>query len=121
MNSIYSKRVLLAAPGSQSGKTTITCALLELLKEKGLEPLSFKCGPDYIDPMFHKKVLGIDSRNLDTFFAGTSGIRRIVAGCRDSYAVIEGVMGLYDGAGAERSFGQGVARNAVADAGFFRL
>ncbi len=97
----------MAAPSSQSGKTTITCALLELLKEKGLGPVSFKCGPDYIDPMFHKKVLGIDSRNLDTFFVGTTGIRRLMEDCRDGYAVIEGVMGLYDGIGADSMKGSG--------------
>ena len=88
---------MLAAPGSNSGKTTITCALLQALKERGLEPFSFKCGPDYIDPLFHKKVLEIDSRNLDTFFVGENGIRKIMSEIGDSYAVIEGVMGLYDG------------------------
>ena len=62
MIGIRSKRVLLAATGSNSGKTTITCALLHALKERGLAPVSFKCGPDYIDPLFHKKVLEIDKR-----------------------------------------------------------
>ena len=52
---------------SGSGKTMITCGLLELLRCEG-HPVSFKCGPDYIDPMFHRFVLGIPSRNLDTFF-----------------------------------------------------
>ena len=97
MNELCAKRVLIAASGSNSGKTTITCALLELLKREGLEPLSFKCGPDYIDPMFHKKVLGIESRNLDSFFSGSKGVRRILAEYGECYAVIEGVMGIYDG------------------------
>ena len=62
------KRIMLAAPKSGSGKTTITCALLELLKKKGEQVVSYKCGPDYIDPMFHEEVLHIPSKNLDTFF-----------------------------------------------------
>ena len=91
------KRVMIAAPSSGSGKTTLTCALLEVLKKRGLDPASFKCGPDYIDPLFHKKVLGIESRNLDTYFSGAQGVRDAVSGCSKKYAVIEGVMGLYDG------------------------
>ena len=61
-------RFMIAAPKSGSGKTMITCALLQLLKDSGKNILSYKCGPDYIDPMFHKKVLGVPSKNLDTFF-----------------------------------------------------
>jgi cobyrinic acid a,c-diamide synthase len=61
-------RFMIAAPKSGSGKTMITCALLQLLKDSGKNVLSYKCGPDYIDPMFHKKVLGVPSKNLDTFF-----------------------------------------------------
>ena len=64
-------RVMIAAPGSGSGKTMITCGLLELLRCEG-HPVSFKCGPDYIDPMFHRFVLGIPSRNLDTFFTAAN-------------------------------------------------
>ena len=61
-------RILLTAPASGSGKTLITCGILNLLKRKGLKVASFKCGPDYIDPMFHTTVIGTKSRNLDTFF-----------------------------------------------------
>ncbi|SEP99091.1 cobyrinic acid a,c-diamide synthase [Lachnospiraceae bacterium NE2001] len=97
MRYINSKRIMIAAPGSQSGKTTVTCALLEVLKNRGLNPLSYKVGPDYIDPMFHKRVLGIDSRNLDTYFSGDTGIKESISEAGDRYNVIEGVMGLYDG------------------------
>lgn len=58
---------LLAAPRSGSGKTTMTCALLMALKRRGCAPCAFKSGPDYIDPMFHRAVLGVESRNLDLF------------------------------------------------------
>ena len=58
-------RILIAAAKSGSGKTTLTCALLEALKSRGLSVRAFKCGPDYIDPMFHRAVLGVESHNLD--------------------------------------------------------
>ena len=48
-------RLLLAAPSSGSGKTTVVCALLQALKDRGLSPAAFKSGPDYIDPMFHRR------------------------------------------------------------------
>ncbi len=116
MGVLRSKRVMITAPCSGSGKTLVTCGLLELLKSRGLEPVSFKCGPDYIDPMFHRKVLGIESRNLDTFFAGADGIRSAVAACEDRYAVIEGVMGLYDGTGPESTEGSAYEIASLLDA-----
>ena len=61
-------RILLAAGASGSGKTLITCGLLQALVNRKLKTASFKCGPDYIDPMFHSRVIGTKSRNLDTFF-----------------------------------------------------
>ena len=91
------KRIMIAAPSSSSGKTTVTCALLQALADRGLDLVAFKCGPDYIDPLFHQKVLGVESRNLDTYFAGQEGIRRIMSSYGGRYAVIEGVMGIYDG------------------------
>ena len=69
-------RFMIAAPHSGSGKTSLTCGLLRLLQRRGLDIASFKCGPDYIDPMFHSKVIGTRSRNLDTFFTGEDGIFR---------------------------------------------
>ena len=94
-------RIMIAAPASGSGKTLFTCALLRLLQRKGFRAAAFKCGPDFIDPMFHKKVLGTPSRNLDLYMAGEEGVRRsFAAGCEDAdIAVIEGVMGYFDGTG----------------------
>ena len=94
-------RILIAAPGSGSGKTLLTCALLRLLGRKGIRAAAYKCGPDFIDPMFHKKVLGTPSRNLDLYLAGEEGVRRsFAAGCEGAQiAVIEGVMGYFDGTG----------------------
>ena len=94
-------RIMIAAPASGSGKTLFTCALLRLLERKGFRAAAFKCGPDFIDPMFHKKVLGTPSRNLDLYMAGEEGVRRsFAAGCAGAdIAVIEGVMGYFDGTG----------------------
>ena len=61
--------ILLAAPASGSGKTAAACALMAALQGKGMNVRACKCGPDYIDPMFHREVLGIDSINLDLFFS----------------------------------------------------
>lgn len=91
---------MLAANKSGSGKTTITCGLLGALKERGLNPCSFKCGPDYIDPMFHRNVLAIPSGNLDTFFTEDDVTRELFENeFSGDIAVIEGVMGLFDGIG----------------------
>ena len=94
-------RLMIAGSGSGCGKTTITCGLLRLLQRKGLRPSSFKCGPDYIDPLYHREVLGINSRNLDSFFSSESQLREnLCRGFRNGdIAVIEGVMGYYDGLG----------------------
>ena len=62
-------RILFAGLSSGSGKTAVTCACLRALQKKGISAASFKCGPDYIDPMFHQRVLGIPGENLDLFFA----------------------------------------------------
>lgn len=92
---------MIAAPKSGSGKTMITCALLQLLKDCGKNVSSYKCGPDYIDPMFHKKVLGVPSKNLDTFFTDEKTTVQLFLDKRadGDFAVLEGVMGLYDGLG----------------------
>lgn len=96
-------RIMLAAPKSGSGKTLLTCGLLEVLRRRGLNPIACKCGPDYIDPMFHRYVLGIPGRNLDSFFLPAEGVRKVLVDAvreeQAGIAVLEGVMGYYDGLG----------------------
>ena len=92
---------MVSAPASSSGKTAVTCALLTALQRRGLDPCAFKCGPDYIDPMFHRSVLGVESHNLDLFFTERAAMKNLF----DQWclgrgaAVCEGAMGLYDGVG----------------------
>ena len=92
-------RLLLCASASGGGKTTVTCAVLQALMDRGVNPVAFKCGPDYIDPMFHSEIIGAKSRNLDLFFLGADKTRYLLeqnsAGA--GLALIEGVMGYYDG------------------------
>ncbi len=92
-------RVMLAAPASGSGKTLITCGLLQALVNRQLNTASFKCGPDYIDPMFHRSVIGTPSYNLDTFFVAEDMARYLFArrALGADISVMEGVMGYYDG------------------------
>ena len=92
---------LVAAPCSGSGKTTLTCALLAALKRRRADPCAFKSGPDYIDPMFHRAVLGVESRNLDLFFSAPETVRTLYAkgAAGHGAAVCEGAMGFYDGLG----------------------
>lgn len=99
MKKINLPRIMLVGTGSSSGKTTVTIALLQALKEKGLNLTAFKCGPDYIDPMFHSKVMGIKSRNLDLFLCDHNSLHFLLGeNSRESdVAIIEGAMGMYDG------------------------
>lgn len=92
-------RLMLAAASSGSGKTTIACAILQALTRMGEHPVSFKCGPDYLDPMFHRQVLGVPSRNLDLFFSDEATAAYLLQKNSENFslAFIEGVMGYYDG------------------------
>ena len=92
-------RIMIAGTGSGCGKTTVTLAVLRAMQRRNIPLAAFKCGPDYIDPMFHKAVLGIPSRNLDLFFISEREVRgQIVRSIpQNGIGVIEGVMGFYDG------------------------
>lgn len=104
---------MLAAMGSGSGKTVVTCGLLAALKARGMSVQSFKCGPDYIDPMFHRQMLGAPSRNLDLFLQGEAGVRRTLSRQTAELALVEGAMGFYDGVkGTDRASAWAAAETA---------
>lgn len=94
-------RIMIAAPSSGSGKTLITCGILQALVNRGYKTASFKCGPDYIDPLFHSRVIGTRSGNIDTFFTDRETTRYLFGReAREAeISVAEGVMGYFDGLG----------------------
>lgn len=94
-------RILIAGTNSGCGKTTVTTALLSALRTRGIQLAAFKCGPDYIDPMFHRRALGLPSHNLDPYFSTGEQLRGQLAAAGDTLCVIEGVMGYYDGIGTD--------------------
>ncbi len=93
------KSFLIGAATSNSGKTTFTMGLLRALAKRGISVQPFKCGPDYIDTMFHKLASGNESINLDTFMASGNHARELFHkfGDKAGVSVVEGVMGLFDG------------------------
>jgi cobyrinic acid a,c-diamide synthase len=103
---------LIAAPTSGSGKTTIARGLMALLTSKGMKVQPFKCGPDYIDTMFHEAVCGRPSINLDTFMASPEHVRELFMhyGSDADVCIVEGMMGLFDGYDRERGSSYEIAR-----------
>jgi cobyrinic acid a,c-diamide synthase len=93
------KRIVIAAPHSGSGKTTLTLGIMDALKRRGLRVAPFKVGPDFIDPGYHRLVTGTTSVNLDGWMCGLGFVRDSFAHntAGAGIAVIEGVMGLFDG------------------------
>ena len=94
-------RIMIAGSGSGCGKTTVTCAILKALSASGLQVGAYKCGPDYIDPMFHSRILHAPSTNLDSFFFDENTLRALLTknAAGKDISIIEGVMGYYDGLG----------------------
>lgn len=99
-------RIMIAGTGSGCGKTTITCGILKALANRNIRTAAFKCGPDYIDTMFHTEIVGTNSRNLDSFLCGDNCVKHLFAknGKKAEISVVEGVMGLYDGIGNDGSY-----------------
>lgn len=91
--------LILAAPASGQGKTTVVCAVAAALRARGLDVRTFKAGPDYLDPTWHTAVTGRPSRNLDAWMTGADGVRATYARGAEGgdIAIIEGMMGLFDG------------------------
>lgn len=96
-------RLVIAAPSSRSGKTTVATGLMAALTERGLAVSPHKVGPDYIDPGYHALASGRVGRNLDAYLCGPDLVAPLFAhgarGC--DIAVVEGVMGMYDGASGQ--------------------
>jgi len=92
---------MIVGTNSGCGKTTVTCAIMKAFLNQGLKVAPFKCGPDYIDPMFHRHITGKPSVNLDLFFVAKDRLNWIMNNrLMDSdIGIIEGVMGMYDGIG----------------------
>ena len=92
-------RIMIAGTNSGSGKRTVVCGILAALKRRGMKAASLKCGPDYIDPMFHSQIFGIPSKNLDLYFTNADMAQYLMAeNAKDAFVtVMEGVMGFYDG------------------------
>lgn len=99
--------ILISAPASGSGKTAAACALMAAFLQRGLKVRACKCGPDYIDPMFHREILGIESQNLDLFFSEREQLAScyIRHGAEADLVITEGVMGYYDGMGIDTDAG----------------
>jgi cobyrinic acid a,c-diamide synthase len=101
---------LIAAPRSGSGKTTVTLGLLRALKRRGLVVQPFKCGPDYIDPAFHEAACGRPSYNLDSWAMRKETVSSLLNEAEDAGLIlIEGAMGLFDGAAAKGAWGIGAS------------
>jgi cobyrinic acid a,c-diamide synthase len=109
---------LIAAPQSGSGKTTVSLAIMAALARRGLTVAPFKCGPDFIDPGYHRVVTGRPSINLDGWMCGEEFVRRTFRAHTggQSVAVIEGVMGLFDGIGASSREGSSAQIAAITGA-----
>jgi len=112
---------LIAAPQSGSGKTTLCLAIMAALTRRGLAVMPFKCGPDFIDPGYHRAITGRASINLDSWMCSTEFLRQTFLSALASppsrsdnpIAIIEGVMGLFDGIGPSCSEGSSASIAAL--------
>ncbi|WP_242910586.1 cobyrinate a,c-diamide synthase [Actinomadura terrae] len=100
-------RLVVAAPASGSGKTTVATGLMAALRARGRRVAPFKVGPDYIDPGYHTLATGVRGRNLDPVMVGEQRIPALFAhgAAGADIAVVEGVMGMFDGGNAHDDFG----------------
>lgn len=98
------KGFLISAPMSGHGKTTVSAGLMAALVRRGLTVQPFKCGPDYIDTKFHRRVTGRESVNLDLFFADEQHLQELYSsyGSDADVCIVEGMMGLFDGYSKDR-------------------
>jgi len=113
------KGLVISAPASGSGKTTVTLGLIGALRARGLTVQPFKSGPDYIDPAFHRRAAGRDSFNLDSWAMGRAQIAHLIARTSDAdLAIAEGSMGLFDGVAQRGGCGNGASADIAALTGW---
>ncbi len=112
--------LIIAAPRSGAGKTTVALGLMRLLTRQGVPVQPFKCGPDYIDPGFHRAATGRASYNLDTWAMRSGLIAALIAraACGAQMVLVEGVMGLFDGAAGPGQTGNGATADLAALTGW---
>jgi cobyrinic acid a,c-diamide synthase len=112
--------LIIAAPRSGAGKTTVTLGLLRALRRRGHRVQPFKCGPDYIDPAFHEMAAGHPSYNLDSWAmsAGLIATLAATASTDTDISIVEGVMGLFDGAAARGQTGSGTTADLASHLGW---
>lgn len=115
---IRTPRLIVGGTHSGVGKTLISCLLARLFRDLGLRVRMFKCGPDYIDPSYHECASGQMSLNLDHWMLGQDClIESFAAACEGfDLAIIEGVMGLYDGVSADSNHGSAASLAELLDA-----
>src|SRR6185369_2204139 len=118
LNMMTTKGFLIAAPQSGSGKTTVALGIMAALRRRGLTVAPFKCGPDFIDPGYHRLVTGRPSVNLDGWMCPETFVRETfrLHSSNADVAVIEGVMGLFDGLGASTMQGSSAQVAAITGA-----
>src|SRR5579859_4016654 len=94
------KALLIASTGSGTGKTTLAAGLLRALRRRGVNVRAAKSGPDYIDPLFHRAAIGLASVNLDSWAMAPSLLDGLLAraAAEADFLLLEGAMGLFDGA-----------------------
>ncbi|MBS0249838.1 MAG: cobyrinate a,c-diamide synthase [Proteobacteria bacterium] len=112
--------IMIAAPRSGSGKTTVTLGLLRAMKRRGLQVQPFKCGPDYIDPAFHAVAAGRPSYNVDSWAMRPEHAARIMSDATDSADIVvcEALMGLFDGVSRPGLWGNGASADIAAATGW---
>ncbi|MFC0242499.1 cobyrinate a,c-diamide synthase [Rhodopseudomonas telluris] len=115
----HPRGLIIAAPSTSSGKTTVTLALLAALRRRGRVMQPYKCGPDYIDPAFHTAAAGRPCYNLDSWAFSRGRVAALLGAAADAdLSIAEGVMGLFDGGSHPGAWGHGATADIAAATGW---